>query len=132
MSIKKLTRDKTMDWKGQYYAEWIYMIIISLFGFVGFVWGYQTQDFFNTFQVWFVGVAIACLISIPDWGFFNSNTPKWIDEIPLDWCTRRQFMGETDKAMKERIDTRIRENKKKKQRQPGKSSTRSAAATKDD
>merc|ERR1712166_777975 len=89
----------TMDWKGQYYAEWIYMIIISLFGFVGFVWGYQTQDFFNTFQAWFVGVAIACLISIPDWGFFNSNTPKWIDEIPLDWCTRRQFMGETDKAM---------------------------------
>ena len=78
-----------MDYKGQQLAEILYQIIIALFGLVGFLWGYQEQDFTYCFRCWFVGVVIASALTIPDWGMFNQNTPKWLDDIPAVWSTRQ-------------------------------------------
>mgnify|MGYP003706369387 CR=1 FL=1 len=78
-----------MDYKGQKLAEMLFQIIIALFGFVGFVWGYYVQDFSYCFRCWLVGLIIAAVLTIPDWGMFNQNTPKWLDSIPDGvWTTR--------------------------------------------
>ena len=40
-----------MDFKGQYYCERFFQILVVLFGIIGFVSGYLKQDFRLTF-VW--------------------------------------------------------------------------------
>ena len=92
-----------MDFKGQKLAEILYTIIIALFGLVGFVWGYQEQDFTYCFRCWFVGVALASILTIPDWGMFNKNSPKWLDEVPAVWSTR-----ETTEENEEKEETQCK------------------------
>ena len=73
---------KRMDYKGQELAENIYQIVILIFGVIGWIYGYVLNDLTHSFQVWCVGVAVACIIAIPSWPCFNRNPVKWLDEIP--------------------------------------------------
>ena len=70
-----------MDFVGQHLAERLYQIIIVLFSVVGFFIGWVNQDFSMTFYVWAAGVVLACLVSVPDWPFFNRNPVKWRESL---------------------------------------------------
>jgi signal peptidase complex subunit 1 len=106
VKIKSLT----MDFKGQKLAEILYTIIIALFGLVGFVWGYQEQDFTYCFRCWFVGVALASILTIPDWGMFNKNSPKWLDDVPAVWSTRETTEENEEKVVEQHEKKRSKKN----------------------
>ena len=125
----------TMDYKGQRNAEWLYQIIITLFGLFGFVWGYQEADFSVTFRCWVVGVALASLTCIPDWGIWNRNTPKWLEAVPIEWRTRTCYDTDEEEEEgggegKESKESKGKKGKKGKKRDKG-TSKRSAAKAKD-
>mmetsp|Transcript_6442 Transcript_6442/g.10543 ORF Transcript_6442/g.10543 Transcript_6442/m.10543 type:complete len:82 (+) Transcript_6442:153-398(+) len=71
-----------MDYKGQYLSEILYFIITILFGVVAWVYGYVTKDFSNTLYGWFIGAAIATVLCVPDWPFFNRNPVQWLEDLP--------------------------------------------------
>ena len=71
-----------MDYKGQELAETLYQIIIAIFGLAGWIYGYVLNDLTHSFHVWCVGVAIACVVTVPSWPCFNRKPIKWLDEIP--------------------------------------------------
>ena len=86
-----------MDYKGQELSENIYQIIILAFGVVGWIYGYVLNDLTHSFHVWCVGVAIACVIAIPSWPFYNRNPIKWLDEIPKRTEPKRKKKSKKNK-----------------------------------
>ena len=54
-----------MDFKGQRLAELILSRLLFLFGIVSFVVGYYQQDFMQMVYINGVGLALACLITLP-------------------------------------------------------------------
>ncbi|RYY79673.1 hypothetical protein EON63_17110 [archaeon] len=52
-----------MDYKGQQLCEYMYSIIVILFGAIAWVVGYIQGDFYLTFQGWALGLAISLLVS---------------------------------------------------------------------
>ncbi len=50
------------DFEGQKKAEKVFQIVISIFGFVGFICGYLAQSFAYTLLFTAVGVALSCLV----------------------------------------------------------------------
>jgi hypothetical protein len=51
-----------MDYKGQQLCEYLYTIIVILFGVVAWFVGYVQGDFFLTFKGWSVGLGISLLV----------------------------------------------------------------------
>ena len=49
-----------MDFKGQYYCERMFQILVVLFGIIGFFVGYLQQDFRMTFYFLATGGGGAC------------------------------------------------------------------------
>ena len=59
---------QSMDFKGQYYCERFFQILVILFGLVGFVVGYFQQDFRLTFYFLATGggvSAVVCARALP-------------------------------------------------------------------
>ena len=53
----------SQDFEGQKLAEILQYVILGLFGFSGFIWGYICQSFEQTFYVVVAGSIIASLVS---------------------------------------------------------------------
>lgn len=92
-----------MDYRGQKLCEYIYTILVILFGGVAWIIGYIKNDFVITFYGWAAGLALGlvvrasilllslspCLTSlsfalqlcIPDWPMYNRNKVIWLNEI---------------------------------------------------
>jgi len=70
-----------MDFKGQILVEQIYQLIIFLFGLAGVATGYFLQSFKITLCFIAVGVAIAAVVCLPDWPFYNRNPLKWLQSV---------------------------------------------------
>lgn len=51
-----------MDYRGQKLAEYIYSIIVILFGAVAWIVGYVQNDFVVTFYGWAAGLAISLVV----------------------------------------------------------------------
>lgn len=51
-----------MDFKGQYYCERLFQILVVLFGIVGFIVGYLQQDFRLTFLFLSAGGGISAVV----------------------------------------------------------------------
>ncbi|KAG7202323.1 hypothetical protein KM043_018655 [Ampulex compressa] len=66
-----------MDYDGQARAEKLSRVIITLFGVVGFVWGYVIQQFSQTLYILYAGFVMAALITVFPWPMYRRK--------PLDW-----------------------------------------------
>lgn len=53
----------SQDYAGQELSERLFSYIIIFFTFVGLVWGYYLQDFYQTLYVLGAGVALAAVVS---------------------------------------------------------------------
>ncbi|CAB0041290.1 unnamed protein product [Trichogramma brassicae] len=66
-----------MDYEGQARAERLSRIIVTLFGVVGFIWGYIIQQFSQTIYILGAGFVLAFIITVPPWPMYRRK--------PLDW-----------------------------------------------
>lgn len=66
-----------MDYEGQRKAEKTYQIIITVFGIVGFLWGFIIQQLSATVYFVLGGFALSCFIVLPPWPFFRRNPLPW-------------------------------------------------------
>ncbi|XP_043475247.1 signal peptidase complex subunit 1 [Leptopilina heterotoma] len=66
-----------MDYEGQARAEKYFRIIITLFGMIGFIWGYVVQQYSQTIYILGAGFLLAAIITIPPWPMYRRK--------PLDW-----------------------------------------------
>lgn len=54
----------TMDYRGQQLCEYIYTILVILFGSIAWVYGYLKEDFSFTFYGWAVGLVLSLLVKV--------------------------------------------------------------------
>ncbi|XP_066918223.1 signal peptidase complex subunit 1-like [Clytia hemisphaerica] len=90
-----------MDYEGQRKAEKIYQVILTVFGIVGFIWGFAIQQLSAAVYTVLAGFALSCLITLPPWSFFRRN--------PLEWMPDQSEVKE-----KSNKKTQSQESKKKK------------------
>lgn len=72
-----------MDFKGQWYCERTFQVLVVLFGIIGFFVGWHQQDFHLTFQFLAAGGSISAVICLPDWPWWNRHPIEWV-EAPED------------------------------------------------
>ena len=53
------------------------MTAISVYAVVAFLTGYLQQNFNLMMTIFGAGVALACLLSVPDWGWYNKHPLQW-------------------------------------------------------
>ncbi|XP_034942501.1 signal peptidase complex subunit 1-like [Chelonus insularis] len=66
-----------MDYDGQARAEKLSRIIVTLFGAVGFIWGFIIQEFSQSLYILGAGCLMAMIITVPPWPMYRRK--------PLDW-----------------------------------------------
>jgi signal peptidase complex subunit 1 len=70
-----------MDFEGQKLAEqWLIKLLI-IFAAVGFLGGYLTANFAVMAYINAAGLAITCLLVVPDWPFFRRNPLNWLPPL---------------------------------------------------
>ncbi|XP_012279183.1 signal peptidase complex subunit 1 [Orussus abietinus] len=75
-----------MDYDGQARAERLYRIIISVFGVVGFIWGYIIEEFSQTIYILAAGSVLAAILTLPPWPMYRRKPLEWQkpqSEVPL-------------------------------------------------
>jgi len=66
-----------MDFEGQARAEKISRSIITVFGFVGLVFGAFIQQFSQTIYILAAGFALALIITIPPYPLYRKKSLNW-------------------------------------------------------
>ena len=66
-------KDGQMDFVGQAKAQNIATVLLWVCGVVGFVYGFFTERFLNTFIVVLGGFILSVVICVPSWPAFNRN-----------------------------------------------------------
>lgn len=74
-----------MDFKGQQLAETLAMYIVLAFAALGFLVGYVRQDFGGMMGIFAGGVALAGVLTVPDWPAYNKH--------PVTWLPPREQLG---------------------------------------
>ncbi|XKL67031.1 hypothetical protein PGB90_010451 [Kerria lacca] len=66
-----------MDFDGQRRAEYLARFIITLFGIIGFIWGYYKQQFSLTVYTCGFGFTLAVLFTLPPWPMYRRKPLHW-------------------------------------------------------
>jgi len=120
-----------MDFKGQYYCERLFQILVVLFGIVGFIVGYLQQDFRLTFLFLSAGGGISAVvcngqrstrrssvsvarcsfsrllfsptqICLPDWPWWNRHPLEWLEPLEEEEPKEKVKKVKKDKTKKEK------------------------------
>lgn len=66
------------DFEGQRLAEYITYGFLSLVGAIAFLVGFFTQNIYATLYVGLGGTALAFLVVVPPYPFFNKHPQNWL------------------------------------------------------
>ncbi|CRL06285.1 CLUMA_CG019091, isoform A [Clunio marinus] len=72
-----------MDYEGQARAEKISRAIITVFGFVGLIFGAVIQQFSQTIYILAAGFALALIITIPPYPLYHSYVKSYLKAVIL-------------------------------------------------
>ncbi|XP_047138418.1 signal peptidase complex subunit 1 [Hydra vulgaris] len=89
-----------MDYEGQKKAERVYQVILTIFGVVGFLWGFYIQQLSATVYIVLTGFALSCLIVLPPWPFFRKNPLQWQPVVNGSKQTKTQKKNDSKKVKK--------------------------------
>ncbi|GAB9462849.1 hypothetical protein Gpo141_00000331 [Globisporangium polare] len=67
-----------VDYKGQALAERYMVLVFLVVCTPAWIYGYLQQDFTYPLHAWLAATAIAALLVLPNWGFYNRNPIKWL------------------------------------------------------
>ncbi len=67
-----------MDFRGQRLAETLGMYLVVASAVIAFLVGYWQQDFSAMMKLFGGGVAVAFVVSVPDWPVYNKNPVRWL------------------------------------------------------
>ncbi|KFY10692.1 hypothetical protein V492_04894 [Pseudogymnoascus sp. VKM F-4246] len=67
-----------IDFEGQRLAEVLVTIVLGVVGAIAFVIGFVRQDITLALYVGLAGTALAFVIVVPPWPFFNRNPVQWL------------------------------------------------------
>jgi signal peptidase complex subunit 1 len=70
-----------MDFEGQKLAEQWLMKLLIAFAALGFLGGYLTANFALMAYINAAGLAITCLLVVPDWPFFKRHPLNWLPPL---------------------------------------------------
>ncbi|KXJ94584.1 microsomal signal peptidase 12kDa subunit [Microdochium bolleyi] len=70
--------DGQIDFEGQKLAELLTTVILSAIGLVAFVVGFFLQDIALALKIGLAGTALAFVVIVPPWPFFNRHPVKWL------------------------------------------------------
>mmetsp|Transcript_43905 Transcript_43905/g.73118 ORF Transcript_43905/g.73118 Transcript_43905/m.73118 type:complete len:104 (+) Transcript_43905:233-544(+) len=78
-----------MDFQGQRLSEIFYQFTVIAFAIISFLLGYVLGSFRTMMLTYGAGVALALVISVPDWPYFNQHPLKYlsISARPEDFLT---------------------------------------------
>ena len=51
----------------------------------------MTQDVGLLIKMWFGGLVLACLVSVPDWPIYNRHNIRWLSELPTNANAKPKF-----------------------------------------
>ncbi|KAG9761084.1 hypothetical protein KCU73_g2561, partial [Aureobasidium melanogenum] len=67
-----------IDFEGQRLVEMFSTTILTTAGIIGFMVGYATQNIQYTLWILLTGAALAFVVCVPPWPFYNSDPVKWL------------------------------------------------------
>mmetsp|Transcript_48095 Transcript_48095/g.79952 ORF Transcript_48095/g.79952 Transcript_48095/m.79952 type:complete len:116 (-) Transcript_48095:241-588(-) len=105
-----------VDYKGQELAEQIYYYLIIVVGAIAWIVGYVQQSFLITVYGWAGGVALAVLICVPNWPWFNRNPVEWLEKIPKKKKKKAKKVEENDNSEGDESEDSAAKKKKKKKK----------------
>lgn len=72
-------------------ADALIMYIVTAFAVIAFLAGYLRQDFSSMMTIFGSGVAVAFVVSVPDWTIYNKNPLEWLP--PKEQPSKRGSSG---------------------------------------
>merc|ERR1711939_281758 len=70
--------DGQIDFEGQKLSEQLYMALITATGFFAFTLGFMTQNVYTALYIGLGGTALAFLVTVPHWPYFNQNPARFL------------------------------------------------------
>ncbi|KFX99709.1 hypothetical protein O988_00839 [Pseudogymnoascus sp. VKM F-3808] len=67
-----------IDFEGQRLAELLATVLLAVAGAIAFVVGFVRQDITLALYVGLAGTALAFVVVVPPWPFFNQNPVPWL------------------------------------------------------
>jgi len=67
-----------IDFEGQRLSEFFCTSFLVIVGVVAFIVGYVFQSIESTLYIGLGGTALAFLLIVPPWPYFNKNPVKWL------------------------------------------------------
>ncbi|CAK3934358.1 signal peptidase complex subunit 1 [Lecanosticta acicola] len=67
-----------IDFEGQRLAEYITYGLLSVVGAIAFLVGYVAQDIYLTLYIGLGGTALAFLVVVPQWPFYNKHPAPFL------------------------------------------------------
>ncbi|KAG9150635.1 hypothetical protein Leryth_008097 [Lithospermum erythrorhizon] len=86
-----------MDWQGQKVVEQLMQILLLCFAVVAFVAGYVLGSFQMMMLVYAGGVVFTCLLTVPNWSFFNRHPLKWLEPSEAEKHPKPEHVSSSSK-----------------------------------
>ncbi|CAO2649407.1 Nn.00g067920.m01.CDS01 [Neocucurbitaria sp. VM-36] len=67
-----------IDFEGQRLAELLTTVLLGAAGIIAFLVGFMTQDIRLSLYVGLAGTALAFVVVVPPWPFYNKNPEGWL------------------------------------------------------
>ncbi|GAA0177280.1 protease [Lithospermum erythrorhizon] len=87
----------SMDWQGQKVVEQLMQILLLCFAVVAFVAGYVLGSFQTMMLVYAGGVVFTCLLTVPNWSFFNRHPLKWLEPSEAEKHPKPEHVSSSSK-----------------------------------